>query len=86
MLKENGLIMCHINGCSDIRDKVSLLSEYANDGSLIMVEGIYESRKNRDAWADIVNNMPNVVTFDLYYCGLVFFDKKRYKQNYIINF
>ena len=51
-----------------------------------MVEGIYESRKNRDAWADIVNNMPNVVTFDLYYCGLIFFDKKRYKQNYIINF
>ena len=86
LLKENGLIMCHINGCSDIRGKVSLLSEYANDGSLIMVEGIYESRKNRDAWADIVNNMPNVVTFDLYYCGLIFFDKKRYKQNYIINF
>ena len=26
------------------------------------------------------------VTFDLYYCGIVFFDKKRHKKNYIINF
>jgi len=26
------------------------------------------------------------VTFDLYYCGIVFFNKKRFKQNYIVNF
>jgi hypothetical protein len=26
------------------------------------------------------------VTFDLYYCGIVFFDKKRHKMNYKVNF
>ncbi|MGN1376504.1 MAG: hypothetical protein ACI4V5_08110 [Prevotella sp.] len=84
--QEKALILCHIKGCHDIAHDVTLLSEYVNDGSAIMIEGINDNKKNRDAWADIVENMPNVVTFDLYYCGLIFFDKKRYKQNYIINF
>ena len=40
----------------------------------------------RRLWRSVVAEMQGVVTFDLYYCGLVFFDKKRFKQNYVINF
>ena len=37
-------------------------------------------------FAEIVADEHTSITFDLYYCGLVMFDKKRTKQHYIINF
>lgn len=33
----------------------------------------------------MMNDSRTGVTFDLYYCGILFFDK-RIKQNYIVNF
>jgi hypothetical protein len=47
------------------------------------VEGIVD---NKEAWQQIVDDQRTGVTFDLYYCGLAMFDKKRIKKNYIINF
>lgn len=55
-------------------------------GALLIIEDIGRRPQMRRLWRHIVHRQPGVVTFDLYYCGLVFFDKKRYKQNYIINF
>lgn len=55
-------------------------------GSVIMLHDIHADREARRLWKDITADLRGVVTFDLYYCGLVFFDDKRYKQNYIINF
>ena len=37
-------------------------------------------------WQQIIGEERVRVTFDLYYCGIVFFDSKREKHNYIINF
>ncbi len=37
-------------------------------------------------WKDILKDFQNIVSFDMYYCGLIYLDEKRYKQNYIINF
>lgn len=56
------------------------------DGSVVILLGIYRDNAMRRLWRSTVANMQDVVTFDLYYCGLIFFDRKRYKQNYIINF
>lgn len=53
------------------------------DNTVLIVEGI---QKNQSLWRQIVADSRTGVTFDLYYCGLVLFDKKRHKQNYIINF
>lgn len=58
----------------------------AGDGSTAMLLDIRRDKAMRRLWRKVVEDRPGVVTFDLYYCGLVFFDKKRYKQNYIINF
>ena len=58
----------------------------AGDGSAAMLLDIRRDKAMRRQWRKVVEERPGVVTFDLYYCGLVFFDKKRFKQNYVINF
>ena len=51
--------------------------------TVLIVEGI---NRDRHFWQEITDDERTGVTFDLYYCGIVMFDKKRQKQNYIINF
>ena len=43
-------------------------------------------RKNGNGGEQIVASESTGITFDLYDIGLVFFDKARYKQHYIVNF
>lgn len=45
-----------------------------------------EIRRDKDFWKELKADERVRVTFDLYYCGIVLFDKKRQKQNYIVNF
>ncbi len=59
---------------------------HAGSASMFVVEGIHSSRHGRRLWAAIQRDGRTAVTFDLYYCGIVCFDKKRYRQNYIVNF
>ena len=54
--------------------------------SVLIIEGIHQHREARKFWKEVVNDVRTGVTFDLYDCGLVFFDKKRTKQHYIVNF
>lgn len=61
---------------TDIYNKVS-------PQSVLVVTGI---SKAWELWQQIVDDDRTGVTFDLYYCGIVMFDKKRHKMNYIINF
>lgn len=55
-------------------------------GSMFVVEGIHTSRLGRELWAEVMRDGRTGITFDLFYCGIVCFDKKRYRQNYIVNF
>jgi len=66
--------------------QIGEISKAAQDGWTVIVEDIHGCANTRQAWSKIVKELPQTVTFDLYYCGLIFFDSKRYKQNYIINF
>lgn len=65
------------------REQLTYLYNKVNAETVLVVEGI---RRDRALWKEIVADDRTGVTFDLYYCGLVFFDKKRTKQHYIINF
>lgn len=58
----------------------------ANDRSLFIIEGINRSKETKAFWKEIVSSEQFPTTFDLYYCGIIFFDYKRYKENYIVNF
>jgi hypothetical protein len=64
------------------RDAKQLIA--ASDSELILVlDRLY---RNRALWTEIVQNPKATVIFDLYYCGIVFFNPKRVKQHYIVNF
>lgn len=59
-------------------------AQFSSD-ALLVVEDI-RSKKGRERWLQIQEDDATSVTLDLYYCGIVFFDKNRPKSNYIINF
>ena len=67
----------------DWRSRLSYIYNKVSADSVLIVTGL---SKARDVWREIVNDERAVLTFDLYYCGIVLFDKKRDKKNYIVNF
>jgi hypothetical protein len=54
-----------------------------DDQSVVIVEHLYEDWA---FWHSLVADPRAIITFDLYYCGIILFDKKRTKQHYKINF
>ena len=58
----------------------------AHERSMLIVEGIYASKKAKMRWKELVNDERTGVAFDLYDCGIVLFDHTKSKQLYIINF
>lgn len=59
------------------------LLNMCDDRSVVVFEGIH---RNMPLWHCIEYDQRTIVTYDLYYCGIVLFDHKRSKQNYIVNF
>ncbi len=67
----------------DYRGRLAIIYNKVEKHTVLIVEAI---GKNQEFWREIVADDRTGVTFDLYYCGIVMFDKSRHKQNYIINF
>lgn len=58
----------------------------AHERSMLIVEGIYASKKAKVWWKELINDARTGVAFDLYDCGIIFFDHTKSKQVYIIDF
>ncbi len=54
--------------------------------SLFVVEGIRYTRQMHALWKQMQQDERTGVSFDLYDLGLLFFDKTKVKQHYIVNF
>ena len=69
----------------DIEDVVGYESLLAKCGesSVVVVEGIW---RDWDRWHEMERDVRCGTTFDLYYCGIIFYDIQRFKHNYQINF
>lgn len=57
----------------------------ASKETVIVIEGIHQDSEIRAFWKGLQNDRHTGVSFDLYYCGIIFFDD-RIKQHYIVNF
>ena len=56
----------------------------ASSNSIIIIENVSKEASMR--WNSIVQDARVGRTFDLYYCGIIFMDKEKCKQHYIVNF
>lgn len=58
----------------------------AESHKLLIVEDIHATRSARRIWKEMIQDERTVVSYDLYYCGIIFFDHSKYKQHYLVNF
>ena len=66
-----------------IKCEFNTVFEHCDGQSIVIFQDIY---KNKPLWHTIEYDRRVRVTFDLYYCGIVIFDPKRSRQNYVVNF
>ena len=60
---------------------------YLHEASCVVVGDIYASEERKLWWKELTGNDERVrISFDLYDIGLLLFEEKRFKQNYIVNF
>ena len=64
----------------------SLQDDWFGEQNMLVVKGIGCDRAAKRLWQQILDDRRATVTFDLYGCGIAFFDGKRFKQNYVVNF
>lgn len=76
----------HIAHTPYYNEVFEMLLPYLHEGSSVVVGDIYASKERKAWWKELTNDERVRLTFDLYDIGLMLFDKKRYKQNFIVNF
>ncbi len=81
-----GFDIAILSASSVCHDHSMRIAPKADSQSLLIIEDIHRNKVIRDQWQRIKEEEIVRTTFDLYYCGLVFFDPKRYKQDYKVNF
>lgn len=86
MESEEEIGLLYIGDIGKYTQNMETYIERATKNSLYIIGEICESKKNKDAWKNIQQDERVGITFDLYNLGIVFFDRERNKQHYIVNF
>lgn len=73
-------------GVARDNDWIDRMLDHTHQRSVVVVEQIGLRRELRDVWLRLLADSRVSVSFDLYYCGIAFFDTSRHKCNYIVNF
>lgn len=86
MKERQSVDFLHVGQTPYYREVMEKMLPYMGKDSCLVVGGIYAS-KEKEAWWTMLKADERVrVTFDLYDVGILLFDPKRYKQDYIVNF
>lgn len=60
--------------------------QHIHSDTIFFIEGIRANKEMRLLWEELCSQEKVAVTFDLYSVGIVFFNKRLYKQNYVVFF
>ena len=65
---------------------INYLVSSVKEESFIIIDGIRTKKKHQLLWKEIILKDEVVISLDLYHLGILFFNKKYYKQNYKLSF
>ena len=71
---------------SEILNDIDRIFNYTHSSTMIIIEDIHSSDKAKGIWKEVIADDRTGRTYDLYYCGIVFMDKEKFKQHYVVNF
>lgn len=77
------LDLVHMRLDGDYKRRVANIYNKVDAKSVMIIEDI---RQDMSFWREVTNDEHTGITYDLFYCGIVMFDRDRHKMNYIINF
>lgn len=77
------LRICPSAGCEALLEAAL---QKTDDHTLFIIEDIGYNDTAKRLWQKLIESDLTSVSYDLYYLGIAFFDRKRYKNNYIVNF
>lgn len=75
----------HVAYTERYREVVDAALPHMADGSLIIIEGIADSREKHAWWQSLQESPSTGISYDLGHIGLLLFAPTRHKQNYWIN-
>jgi len=73
-----------LNG--EYKSVVEKILSHSHKDLILILEGIKYDKETKQFWISVLDDPRTCVSYDLYYCGIVFFDLSKFKQNYIVNF
>ncbi len=85
----DGVGFAYINAADDtafVRSAFDIIARHATPQTALLVNGINVCGEMKRLWREMVCDERSGITFDLYEAGIVLFDKKITKQDYIVNF
>lgn len=77
------LRICPSAGCEALLEAAL---QQTDDHTLFIIEDIGYNDTAKRLWQKLLESDLTSVSYDLYYLGIAFFDRKRYKANYVVNF
>ncbi|WP_071147758.1 hypothetical protein [Bacteroides ihuae] len=80
------LYLHNYNNPSFVEEAFHICVDRAHPQSVFVVQGIRYSAEMQSIWENIQADERTGISFDLYDLGILFFDKKKIKQHYLINF
>ena len=71
---------------ANYRTVVDKALDHLPSSSVLIIENIKRDRDAQKYWSELISDSRTGVSFDLYYCGVLFLNNDMVKQSYIVNF
>ena len=71
---------------ANYRTVVDKALDHLPSSSVLIIENIKRDKETQKYWSELISDSRTGVSFDLYYCGVLFLNNDMVKQSYIVNF
>ena len=85
LCRQHPLDLLHIAHTPYYREVMDAALPYVTDRTLVIIEGIRDSKDKRAWWKSLQGSPRTGISYDLGNIGLLFFDRTRHKDTYWIN-